>query len=97
MKDLIIFGTAELAELAYYYFTHDSDYEVVAFTVDEEFYDKDFSFGDLAKRGDHLRAALTDCLIGNVDNNEFRELFDAMSDLADLPKPVEHGLTTASS
>ena len=61
------------------------------------FYDKDFSFGDLAKRGDHLRAALTDCLIGNVDNNEFRELFDAMSDLADLPKPVEHGLTTASS
>ena len=60
------------------------------------FYDKDFSFGDLAKRGDHLRAALTDCLIGNVDDNEFRELFDAMSDLADLPNPVEHGLTTAS-
>lgn len=42
MKELIIFGTAELAELAYYYFTHDSDYEVVAFTVDEEFFDKDF-------------------------------------------------------
>ena len=61
------------------------------------FYDQDFSFGDLAKRGDHLRAALTDCLIGNVDDNEFRELFDAMSDLADLPEPVEHGLTTASS
>ena len=60
------------------------------------FYDQDFSFGDLAKRGDHLRAALTDCLIGNVDDNEFRELFDAMSDLADLPEPVEHGLTTAS-
>jgi flavin-dependent dehydrogenase len=61
------------------------------------FYDKDFSFGDIAKRGDHLRAALTDCLIGNVDDNEFRELFDAMSDLADLPDPIEHGLTTASS
>ncbi|MDG0963550.1 MAG: NAD(P)/FAD-dependent oxidoreductase [Opitutales bacterium] len=61
------------------------------------FYDKDFSFGDLAKRGDHLRAALTDCLIGNVDDKEFRELFDAMSDLADLPDPIEHGLTTASS
>ena len=61
------------------------------------FYDKDFSFGDIAKRGDHLRAALTDCLIGNVDDNEFRELFDAMSDLADLPAPIEHGLTTASS
>ena len=61
------------------------------------FYDKDFSFGDIAKRGDQLRAALTDCLIGNVDDNEFRELFDAMSDLADLPEPIEHGLTTASS
>ena len=61
------------------------------------FYDKDFSFGDLAKRGDHLRAALTDCLIGNVDDNEFRELFDSMSELAQLPEPVQHGLTTASS
>ncbi|MBT3667531.1 MAG: FAD-binding protein [Opitutae bacterium] len=61
------------------------------------FYDKDFSFGDLAKRGEHLRAALTDCLIGNVDDNEFRELFDAISDLAELPDPGEHGLTTASS
>ncbi len=61
------------------------------------FYDKEFSFGDLAKRGEHLRAALTDCLIGNVDDNEFRELFDAMSDLAELPEPIGHGLTTASS
>ena len=60
------------------------------------FYDENFSFGDLAKRGEHLRAALTDCLIGNVDDNEFRELFDAMSDLADLPEEIEHGLTTAS-
>ena len=60
------------------------------------FYDENFSFGDLAKRGEHLRAALTDCLIGNVDDNEFRELFDAMSDLADLPEEIKHGLTTAS-
>ena len=61
------------------------------------FYDENFSFGDLAKRGEHLRAALTDCLIGNVDDNEFRELFDAMSDLAELPEEIKHGLTTASS
>ena len=60
------------------------------------FYDNDFSFGDLAKRGEHLRAALTDCLIGNVDDNEFRELFDAMSDLAELPEPIEHGLPNSS-
>ena len=61
------------------------------------FYDKEFSFGDLVKRGDHLRSALTDCLVGNVDDQDFRELFDAMSDLAELPEPVEHGLAHASS
>lgn len=61
------------------------------------FYDEDFSFGDLVKRGDHLRAALTDCLIGNVDDQDFKELFESMSDLAELPEPVKHGLTHASS
>ena len=39
MKDIIIFGTSEIAELAYYYFTNDSDYTVVAFTVDDEYAD----------------------------------------------------------
>ncbi|MDY6793306.1 MAG: acetyltransferase [Thermodesulfobacteriota bacterium] len=33
-KKLVIFGTAMLAELAYIYFTTDSDYEVAAFTKD---------------------------------------------------------------
>jgi flavin-dependent dehydrogenase len=61
------------------------------------FYDPEFSFGDLVKRGDHLRSALTDCLIGNVDDQDFQELFDSMSDLAKLPEPVEHGLAQASS
>ena len=61
------------------------------------FYDENFSFGDLVKRGDHLRAALTDCLIGSVDDQDFKELFESMSDLAELPEPVEHGLTHASS
>ncbi len=31
---LVIFGAGEIAQLAYYYFSTDSDYEVVAFTVD---------------------------------------------------------------
>ena len=61
------------------------------------FYDPEFSFGDLVKRGDHLRSALTDCLIGNVDDQDFKELFDSMSDLAKLPEPIEHGLAHASS
>ena len=34
MKPLIIFGSADIAQLAYYYFTTDTSYEVTAFTVD---------------------------------------------------------------
>jgi sugar O-acyltransferase (sialic acid O-acetyltransferase NeuD family) len=37
MKKLIIFGNSEIAELAHYYFTSDSKYEVAGFTVDDEF------------------------------------------------------------
>lgn len=33
-KPLIIFGSGEIAQLAHYYFSTDSNYEVVAFTVD---------------------------------------------------------------
>lgn len=36
-KKLIIYGIGETADIAYEYFTHDSDYEVVAFTVDAEY------------------------------------------------------------
>ena len=34
MKEIIIFGTGLIAEVAHFYFTHDSDYTVAAFTVD---------------------------------------------------------------
>ena len=61
------------------------------------FYDLEFSFGDLVKRGEHLRGALTDCLIGNVDDQDFKELFESMSDLARLPDPVDHGLAKTSA
>ena len=33
-KPLVIFGGGEIAQLAYFYFSTDSEYEVVAFTVD---------------------------------------------------------------
>jgi sugar O-acyltransferase (sialic acid O-acetyltransferase NeuD family) len=36
-KPLVIFGTAEMAELARFYFENDSEYRVVAFTVDDDF------------------------------------------------------------
>jgi sugar O-acyltransferase (sialic acid O-acetyltransferase NeuD family) len=37
MKDVIIFGIQDFAELAHYYLQHDSDYNVVAFCVHEEY------------------------------------------------------------
>ena len=39
-EKLLIFGSAEIAELAHFYFNHDSRFEVVAFTVDDEFVDE---------------------------------------------------------
>ena len=41
MKNLIIFGNSEIASLAYYYFSQDSDYKVVAFTIDDEYIKQD--------------------------------------------------------
>ena len=36
MKKVVIFGTGEIGELAHFYFRHDSDYKVVAFTADDD-------------------------------------------------------------
>lgn len=36
-KKLIIYGIGETADIAYEYFTYDSDYEVLGFTVDKEY------------------------------------------------------------
>ena len=36
-KPLVIFGSGDIAQLAHYYFTTDSEYEVVAFTVDRAY------------------------------------------------------------
>lgn len=40
IKKLIIIGDGEFAEIAYEYFTHDSDYDVVAFSVEKDFLEK---------------------------------------------------------
>lgn len=39
-KPLVIFGSAEIATLARYYFENDSDYRIVAFTVDDAYVDR---------------------------------------------------------
>lgn len=36
-QDIIIFGTGEIAELAYFYITHDSNYKIAAFTCDKQY------------------------------------------------------------
>lgn len=38
-NELVIFGSAEIASLARFYFEHDSDWDVVAFTVDDDYVD----------------------------------------------------------
>jgi sugar O-acyltransferase (sialic acid O-acetyltransferase NeuD family) len=45
-KKAIIFGTGSIAELAHFYLTNDSEYEVVAFTADKQ-YIKEDGFIDL--------------------------------------------------
>jgi sugar O-acyltransferase (sialic acid O-acetyltransferase NeuD family) len=45
VKNLILFGTGDIAELAHYYFTKDTDYRVVAFTVDASYISSDLFLG----------------------------------------------------
>lgn len=45
MARLVIFGAGDIARLAHYYFTRDSEHEVVAFTVDEQYRQGDTFLG----------------------------------------------------
>jgi sugar O-acyltransferase (sialic acid O-acetyltransferase NeuD family) len=44
-KSLVIFGTAEIAQLAHFYFSTDSEYEIIAFTVDAAYCKEAFFCG----------------------------------------------------
>ena len=44
-KKLIIFGAGQIAELAYHYFSSDSEYSIQAFSVDKEYIESDDFFG----------------------------------------------------
>src|SRR5215831_2146959 len=46
MSKLVIFGAGDIARLAHYYFTHDTEHAVAAFTVDEQYLESD-TFLDL--------------------------------------------------
>ncbi len=45
MKPLVIFGAGELAEVAHFYFTHDTKREIAAFTVDAAYLSGDSFLG----------------------------------------------------
>ena len=44
-RKLVILGDSAFAEIAYEYFSHDSEYEVVAFAVEQAFLKRDQLFG----------------------------------------------------
>ena len=54
------------------------------------FYDHEFSFRKLLGKYPNRRGDLTDCLIGNL-SKDFSDLFDAVSEFADVPDRVEYG------
>lgn len=61
------------------------------------FYDPNFSFGKLIRRHPELRGKLTDCLIGNIENQDFTSLTAALSELAEIPEPLPYGGITTSN
>lgn len=79
MKKLIIFGNTVVAELAQFYFTRDSEYEVVAFTVNRIYMDKEefnglpiIPFEDLEEKYDNKSYEIF-LAIGPNKMNDIRE------------------------
>ena len=79
---LVIFGTSDIAELAHYYFRNDSEYEVVAFTVDASYIKQPLfcglpvvPFEDLSHRyppdSNHLFVALSYSRLNSVRKEKF--------------------------
>ena len=83
-QPLILFGSAEIAELAKFYFENDSNYRVVAFTVDDEYVKGDsfqglplVAFSEVAKRfppGDHaMHVALSYAKLNRVRQEKYQQ------------------------
>jgi flavin-dependent dehydrogenase len=61
------------------------------------FYDRGFSFGKVIRKHPEVRSDLTDCLIGNVDDRDFDDLFAAVAEFAEMPPELEYGKGAAPS
>ena len=59
------------------------------------FYDPEFSFGKLIKKNPDLRPSLTDCLIGDLYEDKFGPLFQAVAEIAETPSMLEYGMKVA--
>ncbi|MBE2255804.1 MAG: acetyltransferase [Ignavibacteria bacterium] len=82
-EKLILFGDSAFAEIAYEYFTFDSDYEVVAFTVSKEFNKKGtlFSlpvvdFEEIEKKFPPTEFKMHICLVYNLLNRVRKKFYD---------------------
>lgn len=60
------------------------------------FYDEDFSFKDVVMKYAEVRRDLTDCLIGDLIDKDYTELFDRVSEFAELPSELPHGKVASS-
>ena len=61
------------------------------------FYDENFSFKDVAMKYAEVSRDLTDCLIGDLIDKDYEQLFDRVSEFAELPEELPHGKTVAGS
>lgn len=60
------------------------------------FYDEDFSFKDVVSKYAEVRHDLTDCLIGDLMDKDYTELFKRVGEFADLPEDLPHGKSVQS-
>jgi sugar O-acyltransferase (sialic acid O-acetyltransferase NeuD family) len=65
MKRLVIFGAGQIAEVAHFYFSRDSTYDVVAFTVDAAYLEQDKFCGLPVVAFEHLEKSYPpdDCAV----------------------------------
>jgi flavin-dependent dehydrogenase len=60
------------------------------------FYDDDFSFSDVVAKYAEVRRDLTDCLIGDLIDKDYSELFKRVGEFATLPEDLPHGKSVQS-
>ena len=59
------------------------------------FYDENFSFKDVVMKYEEVHHSLTDCLIGDLIDHDYTELFERVSEFAELPEELPHGKSVA--